>query len=81
MSIYARTSVALTCLSATRCSFSTGISIPARQHQHYDGLMLPRSMFRGLLLFQVGCRACLKRKAGERNIWFGSTSVMLLAAS
>ena len=27
---------------------------------------LPRSIFRGLFLFNVGCRACLKRRAGAR---------------
>ena len=57
--MHARTSVALTSPDATRRSLSIGISIPARQQQHV-GLRLPRSVFGGILLFQVGCRACLK---------------------
>ena len=64
-SMHARTSVALTCPIATRRSLSTGILIPARQQQQHGGLRLPRS-FRGFLLFQVGCRACLKRRAAAR---------------
>ena len=52
-------------LDATHRSLSMGISIPARQQQH-GGLRLLRSVFRGFLLFKVGCRACLKRRAGAR---------------
>ena len=66
MSIHARTSVALTCPSAAGRSLSPGISIPARQQQQLGGLRLPRSIFRGLFSCQVGCRSCLKRRAGAR---------------
>ena len=50
-SMHARTSVALTCPSATHRSLSMGISIAAWQQQH-GGLRLPRSVLRGLLLFE-----------------------------
>ena len=66
-SALARTSVALTCLSATSRSLSTDILIPARRYQQHGGLRLPQSMFRGLLS-TVGCRACFKRRAGVRIV-------------
>ena len=64
--MHACMSVALTFPSTTRRSLSTDISIPARQQQQLGGLRLPRSIFRGLFSCQVGCRSCLKRRAGAR---------------
>ena len=48
------------CLHVTSMHACTSV-----EQQQHGGLRLPRSMFRGLSLFQVGCRVCLKRELGH----------------
>ena len=56
---------------AARVLFGAAASAAALERDFSDagqhgGLRVPRSMLRGLLLFQVGYRACLKRRVGAR---------------
>ena len=72
MSMHARTSVALTCTSATRRSLSTAISIPARQQQQHSGLRSPRSV-PGIINISSWVPSVLEAKSWGTHFRSGTT--------
>ena len=71
--MHARTSVALTCPSATRRSLSTGISIPARQQQQqHGGLRFAAVCVQGIII-SSWVPGVLEAKSWGTHIRLGTT--------